>query len=143
FDYHAGREDFHFPGTRRLLTLTAERPDVVHAHNLHGGYFDLRALPSLSAQVPLILTLHDAWMLSGHCAHSFDCERWRTGCGHCPDLTIFPAIERDATAYNWRRKRSIYSKSKLYISAPSRWLMQRVEDSTLQLGAKECRVIPK
>lgn len=118
-----GLEDFNYPGSWRLFDVVPERPDVVHCHNLHGGYFDLRALPWLSQQVPLILNLHDAWPLSGHCAHSFECERWRTGCGQCPDLTIYPAIPRDATAENWRRKRDIYAQSRLYITTPSRWLM--------------------
>ena len=83
-----GVEDFHFPGTRRILDLPPTRPDLVHLHNVHGGYFDLRVLPRLSRRVPVLVTLHDAWLLSGHCAHSFDCERWRTGCGSCPDLGI-------------------------------------------------------
>jgi glycosyltransferase involved in cell wall biosynthesis len=140
--YNLGREDFDFPGTRQLLDLPRERPEVVHAHNLHGGYFDLRRLPWLSEQVPLILTLHDAWMLSGHCAHSFGCERWRTGCGRCPDLTIYPAVRRDATAYNWRRKRAIFAGSRLFVATPSRWLMRKVEDSMLAAGVQEARVIP-
>ncbi|MEJ5378237.1 MAG: glycosyltransferase [bacterium] len=139
---HRGHEDFYFPGTWRLLDLTPEGPDIVHCHNLHGGYFDLRALPWLSQQVPVILTLHDAWLLSGHCAHSFDCERWRTGCGQCPDLTIYPAIRRDGTAYNWRRKKKIFEKSRLYVATPSRWLMQKVEQSMLAPAIVEARVIP-
>jgi glycosyltransferase involved in cell wall biosynthesis len=137
-----GIEDFRFPGTRQLLNLTDQRPDVVHCHNLHGGYFDLRALPSLSQQVPVVVTLHDAWLLSGHCAHSFDCERWKRGCGHCPDLTIEPAIRRDATAYNWRRKQKIFKASRLYIATPSRWLMDKVEQSMLAPAIVEARVIP-
>jgi len=137
-----GIEDFRFPGTRQLLNLTDQRPDVVHCHNLHGGYFDLRALPSLSRQVPVVMTLHDAWLLSGHCAHSFDCERWKRGCGHCPDLTIEPAIRRDATAYNWRRKQKIFRTSRLYIATPSRWLMHKVEQSMLAPAIVEARVIP-
>src|SRR5689334_19912233 len=36
-----GHEDFDFPGTARLLDLPPWTPDVVHAHNLHAGYFDL------------------------------------------------------------------------------------------------------
>src|SRR6266516_3472967 len=64
-----GIENFNYPGTRRLLELTSFKPDIVHCHNLHGGYFDLRFLSALSKQVPTILTLHDAWLLSGHCAH--------------------------------------------------------------------------
>jgi len=141
-DRWRGREDFHFPGTRHLLDLPPERPDIVHCHNLHGGYFDLRVLSWLSRQTPVILTLHDMWLLTGHCAHSFDCERWRTGCGNCPDLSIPPAVKRDATAQNWRRKREVYRKSCLHIATPSRWLMDKVKNSMLMEGAVECRVIP-
>lgn len=137
-----GHEDFDFPATWHLLNLPPERPDILHCHNLHGGYFDLRALPWLSHQVPTVLTLHDAWLLSGHCAHSFDCERWKTGCGYCPDLTIYPAIKRDATAYNWRRKRDIYARSRLYVATPSHWLMGKVEQSILAPAVIEARVIP-
>jgi glycosyltransferase involved in cell wall biosynthesis len=141
-DGYCGFEDFHFPGTWQLTQLTPKRPDIVHSHNLHGGYFDLRVLPWLSQQVPVVLTLHDAWLLSGHCAHSLDCERWKTGCGHCPDLTLYPAIRRDATAYNWRRKREIYADSRLYVATPSQWLMQKVEQSMLAPAVVEAQVIP-
>lgn len=137
-----GLEDFDFPGTWHLLNLPPKRPDILHCHNLHGGYFNLRALPWLSHQIPMVLTLHDAWLLSGHCAHSFDCERWKVGCGQCPDLSIYPAIKRDATAYNWRRKRDIYSRSRLYVATPSHWLMRKVEQSILAPGIVEARVIP-
>jgi glycosyltransferase involved in cell wall biosynthesis len=141
-DYHRGIEDFRFPGTWQLLNLTEQRPDIIHCHNLHGGYFDLRALPWLSRQIPVVLTLHDAWLLSGHCAHSIDCERWKMGCGLCPDLTLYPAIRRDATAYNWRRKREIFKKSRLFVATPSRWLMGKVEESMLLPGVADARVIP-
>jgi glycosyltransferase involved in cell wall biosynthesis len=141
-DERLGREVFRFPGTRALLQLTPERPDIVHCHNLHDAYFDLRALPWLSRQVPVVLTLHDAWLLSGHCAHSFDCARWKIGCGHCPDLSIYPAVRRDATAHNWQRKRRIYARSRLYVATPSRWLMKKVEESILAPGVVEGRVIP-
>lgn len=137
-----GIENFNYPGTHSLLSLTPHKPHIVHCHNLHGGYFDLRALPWLSQKVAVVLTLHDAWLLSGHCAHSFDCERWKTGCGRCPDLTIYPAIQRDATAYNWRRKRNIFARSRLYVATPSQWLMRKVEESILAPGVVEARVIP-
>ena len=137
-----GREDFSFPATRSLLDLPAEPVDVLHCHNLHGGYFDLRELARLSHALPTVLTLHDAWLLSGHCAHSFDCDRWRTGCGSCPDLTIYPPVLRDSTAPNWRRKRDIYSRSSLYVAAPCKWLMDRVDDSILAAACVEKRVIP-
>jgi glycosyltransferase involved in cell wall biosynthesis len=116
--------------------------DVLHFHNLHGGYFDLRALPVLSTRQPTVITLHDAWMLAGHCGHSVGCERWRTGCGSCPDLSIPPAIRRDGTGRNWRTKRDVLASSKLYVVTPSRWLMDKVQSSILGPAVVEARVIP-
>jgi len=148
WDHQQGHEDFDFPGTWRIASVLTARPDILHCHNLHGGwleeggYFDLAALPSLSRTFPLVLTLHDAWLLSGHCAHSFDCERWKSGCGRCPDLTIYPAAERDATAYNWQRKQRIFARSRLFVATPSRWLMDKVDESMLKPACVEQRVIP-
>ena len=137
-----GHENYDFPGSWHVLDLPADRPDVLHCHNLHAEYFDLRALAGLSHQIPTIVTLHDAWLLSGHCAHTMGCEKWRMGCGDCPDLTIYPAISRDATNYNWIRKQEIYAKSRLYVSTPCMWLMRQVEDSMLAPAIMEKRVIP-
>ncbi len=142
FERWAGIEDLHFPGSYGLLELPPQRPTVLHCHNLHGDYFDLRALPWLSRQVPTFVTLHDAWLLGGHCAHSFGCERWQSGCGHCPGLAIPPALQRDATAFNWRRKAALYRRCRLFIATPSRWLMQKVARSILAPAIVERRVIP-
>lgn len=137
-----GWESFHHPGSRQLLALLPEKPDLLHAHNLHGNYFDLRRLPNLSRKLPVFVTMHDSWLLSGHCAHSIECDRWKIGCGSCPDLTLFPAISRDATAFNFRRKRRIYEQSRLYVSAPSRWLLNKLPASMLSVAAVESRVVP-
>ena len=137
-----GREDFAFPGTQRLLELPPAVPDIVHLHNLHGGYFDLRVLPGLSGRVPTILNVRDGWLMSGHCAFGLGCERWKTGCGSCPDLSIFPGIKRDATAFNWERKRAILAASRLYIATPSQWMMNCVQESIIAPGGIESRVIP-
>ena len=58
--------------------------DVLHLHNLHGGYFDLRHLPRLSPRLPVVVTLHDTWLTSGHCAYTLECERWRDGLRRLP-----------------------------------------------------------
>jgi len=143
-----GRDHFHFPETWRLLEHSSGRPDILHCHNLHGGwltrggYFDLRALPELCRNIPTVMTLHDTWLLSGHCAYTLGCDRWKTGCGHCPDLSIYPAISRDGTADNWRRKRDIYAASRFHIATPSRWLLRQVEQSMLAPAIVQGRVIP-
>jgi glycosyltransferase involved in cell wall biosynthesis len=138
----AGREDFDFPASRRILDLFATLPDLLHCHNLHGGFFDLRTLPQLSSRLPVVLTLHDAWLLSGHCAHSFECDRWKTGCGSCPDLTIYPSVERDATRFNWNRKRALFARSSVFVTAPSQWILDRATQSILRPATQGTRVIP-
>jgi glycosyltransferase involved in cell wall biosynthesis len=141
-DVLRGREDFAMPASAGLLTKLPSIPDVVHGHNLHGGYFDLRQLPSISARVPVVITLHDMWLFTGHCAYSLGCDRWSTGCGRCPDLDIYAPIRRDATAFNLKRKREICSSSRICIATPSRWLMEKVERSMIATGLVERRVIP-
>jgi glycosyltransferase involved in cell wall biosynthesis len=141
-DWEHGVEDFRFPGTWRLLTLTPQLPDVLHCHNLHGGYFDLRALPWLSRRVPVVLSLHDSWLVSGACSASLHCERWKTGCGECPLLSTATIFKRDATASNWRRKQRIYARSRLHVVTACRWMMHRVEQSMLAPAVVRSRVIP-
>jgi glycosyltransferase involved in cell wall biosynthesis len=137
-----GEEDFDFPGTQHLFAQLAARADLLHLHVLHGAYFDLRALPFLSHRIPTVVTLHDEWMLTGHCAGSIDCPRWQTGCGSCPDLKRSPSVRRDATAFNWRRKSDIYEKGRLHVVTPSRDLMAKFGKSMLAKAAVSRHVIP-
>jgi glycosyltransferase involved in cell wall biosynthesis len=145
FDRVLGHDDFRFPNTYQLLEQSPARPDVIHCHNLHGGFFDLRALPWLSRQAPVVLSLHDSWLLSGLCGHPFDCERWKVGCGHCPYLSTWqePAWStRDGTAYNWRRKKKIFAQCRLHVTTACQWLMNKVRQSILAPAVKDARVIP-
>ncbi|MFC1584241.1 glycosyltransferase [Fibrobacterota bacterium] len=126
-----GRENFYAPGTYKILSQIGYKPDIIHCHNLQGRYFDLRILPQWSRDIPTVLTMHDPWLLSGHCTHSFECDRWKTGCGACPDLDIFPRITRDGTRRNWNRKRNIYRKSRLYVVGDCSWVHERMKESML------------
>lgn len=137
-----GHEDFDFPGTARLLELPPRRPDVLHLHNLHGSYFDVRALPALSRAVPTVLTLHDAWLFTGHCAHPFECTRWQQGCGECPALDRYVPILGDRSAANAAEKREALLGSRLGIAAPSRWLLEMAEQRGVLGAEREGRVIP-
>ena len=136
-----GREPMYYPGSKYILKKN-ELPDIIHIGNLHGKYFDLKQLASISKVVPTILRLSDMWMFTGHCAHSLDCERWEIGCGKCPDLNLYPAIKYDATKQNFNFKKNIYMKSRFYISTPSNWLMKKVKRSILRYAAIDYRVIP-
>lgn len=142
FDWWRGRESFAYPGSAAIGDLPPAPPDVIHCHNLHGGWFDLRALAAFGRRTSVALTLHDEWHFTGHCAYSCGCERWRTGCGSCPDLAIYPPLRRDGTAANWRAKHDVYRRSRFHVSAPSGWMLERARASMLAEGAASWTVIP-
>ena len=141
-DVARGREDFRFPASHRVLELSPRVPDVLHLHNLHGGYFDLRVLPELSARQPTVVTMHDEWLYTGHCAYTLDSERWLEGCGSCPHLDSYPALRVDGTAENWRRKAALFERSRLHVVCPSEWLLERARRSMLAPAIASARVIP-
>ncbi|MBQ7650283.1 MAG: glycosyltransferase [Victivallales bacterium] len=139
-EWRDGLEEFEFHGCARLLDVLPGVPDIIHCHNLHGWFFDLRMLQTLSRRFPVILNLRDTWLLTGHCAYFLDCEKWKDGCNGCPRLSLYPAIRKDSAAENWRRKQAIYAHSRLYATAPSEWLISQAKQS--MLNAVQYKVIP-
>jgi len=105
--------------------------EILNFHNLHSGTFNYLAIPSLTKDKPAVFTLHDMWSFTGHCAYSYDCERWKTGCGKCLYPDTYPAIKRDNTHLEWKLKNWVYSHSNLNIVAPSKWLTKLAQHSML------------
>lgn len=114
--------------------------DVLNFHNLHGDYFNYLALPKLTRQKPAVITLHDMWSFTGHCAYSFECDRWQTGCGECPHIDAYPAVPCDRTAIEWKLKQWTYNHSNLTIVSPSDWLSKLANKSLL--GRYQIHTIP-
>lgn len=115
--------------------------DIVQLYVTHGGYFSHTALPMISRRRPVVWRLSDMWPMTGHCAHSFDCEGWKTGCGSCPIIADYPGLRRDTTATLWRIKNWSYTRSALTFVAPSKWIAGLAEQSPL-IGRFPVHVIP-
>jgi glycosyltransferase involved in cell wall biosynthesis len=105
--------------------------DILNFHVIHSGFFSYLALPELTKNKPAIFTLHDMWSFTGHCAYSYDCDRWQHGCGKCPYPDIYPPIKLDNTYLEWKLKDWVYSKSNLTIVTISKWLTEQVKKSML------------
>jgi glycosyltransferase involved in cell wall biosynthesis len=108
-----------------------QNADILNFHNIHNGYFNYLAIPSLTKEKPAILTLHDMWSFTGHCIYSYECERWKIGCGRCPYPGTYPAIGMDNTHLEWKLKNWVYSRSNLTIVTPSQWLSEQAKLSML------------
>jgi glycosyltransferase involved in cell wall biosynthesis len=105
--------------------------DILNFHNLHSDYFNYLAISKLTANKSAIFTLHDMWSFTGHCAYSYDCDRWKIGCGKCPYPDTYPGIYRDNTYVEWKLKDWVYSQSNLTIVTPSYWLTEQAKASML------------
>lgn len=115
------------------------RPDIIHLHNLHGGYFQTNLLPRLAKIAPIVWTFHDMFPITGHCAYSFECEKWKTGCGNCERLGIYPSVKKDRANALWNYKNKIFNSADFTIVTPSLWLKKCVEESFLK--NKDIRLI--
>ena len=115
--------------------------NVLQLFNTHANFFSHTALPLISRHLPIVWRLSDMWSMTGHCTHSFDCERWKTGCGSCPILSDYPALRWDTTALLWKIKNSVYSHSAIDIVAPSQWIAGLSRQSPL-LGRFPIHHIP-
>jgi glycosyltransferase involved in cell wall biosynthesis len=102
--------------------------DIINFH----GFYSYLALPSLTQNKPAVLTLHDKWNFTGHCSISYDCERWKVGCGHCPYPDNYPPVRMDNTRLEWKLKDWVYGRSSLTFIAPSRWLADEAKQSMLK-----------
>ncbi|WP_442937374.1 MULTISPECIES: glycosyltransferase family 4 protein [unclassified Nostoc] len=105
--------------------------DIINFHVIHSGFFNYLAIPALTESKPAVFTLHDMWAFTGHCIYSYDCTRWKFGCGKCPYPKSYPSIQMDNTALEWKLKKWTYSNSNLTIVTPSRWLTNLAQQSIL------------
>lgn len=127
-----GLNDVHCLNTFAIKRLPAYlNADVLDLHTIHGGFFNYLALPALTRNKPAVLTLHDMWFFTGHCSYSYDCERWKSGCGRCPHLDTYPAVRRDSTRLQWQLKNWVYRNSNVAVVSPSQWLAEQARHSML------------
>lgn len=124
----------NYLATRRLLSyLKKVQPDVVHMHTLHGYYLNMPMLFAyLNARdIPCVWTFHDCHAFVGNCGYYYDCEKWKSGCGNCPYLKMYPAsLFFDFTEFMWKRKKELFTGGeRRIIVTPSDWLTKEAEKS--------------
>lgn len=126
--------------TLRLLKwIDRVKPDVIHLHNIHGHYINVKLLFEYihKHDIPVVWTLHDCWAFTGHCSH-FDyigCDKWKTGCkGYCPMQKSYPVswfFNRSKS--NHKAKKYVFTlPDRMHIVTPSDWLKGLCEESFLR-----------
>lgn len=119
---------------KRLIALIEKiQPDVIHIHTLHGYYMNFKLLFRYlnEKDIPCVWTFHDCHTFVGNCGYFFECDRWREGCGKCPDIGRYPKSHFfDFTHYMWEKKKQLFTQSqRKVIVTPSDWLTRTAKQS--------------
>ncbi|MBX4209216.1 glycosyltransferase [Candidatus Parcubacteria bacterium] len=116
--------DLRFARTGYIFdTKEYKEADIVHCHNLHSNFFDLKDLVRMSREKPVVWTIHDLWAITGFANDSATLRH--------PNKKRFLLYLWDRTAALFRAKKKIYEKSRLRVVAVSDWLKREIEKSIL------------
>ena len=120
-----------------IKKIKKTKPDIIHLHDIVGWYVNIGILFKFLKQFdkPIVWTFHDCWAFTGRCIYfdSVKCDRWKTGCGKCPQIGYMPkSWYFDLSAFNWKRKKRLFtSMDNLTIVSPSEWLKKFADESFL------------
>ena len=122
---------------RFIKWMESYDPDIIHLNNLHGYYINVEILFNYlkHSGKKIIWTLHDCWAFSGHSAlcDADGCEKWKEGCGRCPQKAMYPKTYIDRSAHNWRKKKELFTGiENLSIVVPSHWMEENIKASFLK-----------
>lgn len=127
--------------TRQFVRKIEEiKPDVIHLHNIHGYFLNYQILFNYlsSCHTPVVWTVHDCWLYTGHCYYySYArCDRWQTGCHDCPQRGNFPrSLFVDRSRQNYRDKCAAFTsmpQDRLTIVPVSDWIADEMRHSFLR-----------
>lgn len=112
-------------------------PDILNLHWVSSGFLRLETIARFSQ--PVVWTLHDMAAFTGGCHYTDGCDRYRSGCGACPQLGSHR--EWDLSRWVWQRKAALWQHRPPTIVTPSRWLADCAAQSPL-LAKAAIHVIP-
>lgn len=127
---------FSIFSTLRLINYIKKfKPDVVHIHELHSYFVNYgQVIDYLKMKkIRTVWTFHCEFMYTGKCGYTYDCEKWKKECQHCPQVKEYPkSLLFDFSKFMFNYKKKLMSNfDNLTIVAPSEWLSNRVKKSFL------------
>ena len=118
--------------------IKKEKPDLIHLHCINGFMVNAYSLLTYikKLQIPTVITNHAEFFYTGSCPHAYDCEKWRTGCGECPQRYLATGGKLiDTSAKAWERMRkSFFELKKAVMVSVSPWVSGRAQQSPITSG---------
>lgn len=118
-----------FSTLRIINCINKIKPDVVHLHVINGYTVNIyKLLKYLNKnKIKTVITLHAEYMFTGSCGHSYECEKWKTGCGNCPikwEATHSYFLDRTKKAWKMMHD-SVNPMNNIIFTSVSPWLYNK------------------
>ncbi len=116
---------------KTIRIIKKEKPDIVHLHSVNSNVVNVHKLLAFLKKnhIPTVVTNHAEFLYTGNCPFSYDCERWKTGCGKCPSLrraTGSLLFDRSHTSFE-KMRNAFAGFEHLSIVNVSPWLTSRAK----------------
>ena len=122
--------------TKRLIRYIEEfKPDVIHIHELHAYFVNLKPLVNYikAKNIKVVSTFHCEYMYTGKCGYAYTCDNYKHTCGSCPSVYEYPkSLFFDKTKQMILMKKRLLEDLDMKIVTPSKWLADRVKMSFLK-----------
>lgn len=105
--------------------------DVVHLHIFHLEYLGLPFLPRLLAGKAVLVTLHDAWPITGHCVYPAECDGYTRSCEACPRLDLPFPMRTDRAAQMLTLKRRVWTQTGAHFHVTTDYMVDMAARSSV------------
>lgn len=115
-----------FVGFNFTKTKEHKEADIIHLHWINGGFINMKDLSKIDK--PIVWTMRDMWPFTGGCHYSLECDKYKKGCGNCPQLNSNKSFDLSRWVLNRKKK---YLPKSMKIVGISHWLSDEAKKSEL------------
>lgn len=126
-----------FATSRLIRTINKIKPDVVHVHCINGYFVNIYKLINYLKKkgIKTVITNHAEFYYTSNCGYSFECDKWRTCCKHCPHIKEFNSrYSIDRTKHNYLKMKKAFNsfnKDNIVVASVSPWVTDRSKSSPI------------
>ena len=106
--------------------INSSNVDVINLHWINGSCISISDIGRI--RKPVVWTLHDTWPFTGGCHYFDECDKYQSVCERCPQVM---RQSFDVAKYQFKKKEKYYSRLRMSIVSPSKWLAECASKSKL------------
>lgn len=128
-------------GNKLYKSEYIKNADVIFIHWIGFNYLSIKDIAKiLKLNKPTYFFMHDMWMITGGCHHSFECNLYQTKCIECP-LIKNKYLKKISTKTFDLKMKNLSKHNNLHIITPSYWLAECTKSSSI-FKSNSISVIP-